>query len=153
MHNAASMLPIQTMRRMTLSIRYERHILNQWSRPAKSGVEMHEVSYFLALCEERNFRRAAKCCGISQPSLTTAIKSLEAKLGGPLFNRNPRETVLTKFGKLICPHMMKIFHEANQAIETAKSFTKKNSSKSVGSCPRRRRLTQPDFLKPSVVRK
>jgi DNA-binding transcriptional LysR family regulator len=40
-------------------------------------MEMHQVRYFLALCEERNFTRAAKRCGVAQPSLTHAIKQLE----------------------------------------------------------------------------
>jgi hypothetical protein len=33
-------------------------------------MEMHQVRYFLALCEELNFARAAGRCGVSQPSLT-----------------------------------------------------------------------------------
>jgi len=51
-------------------------------------MEMHQVRYFLAVCEERNFTRAAKSCGVSQPSLTNAIKRLELKLGGPIFLRD-----------------------------------------------------------------
>ena len=58
-------------------------------------MEMHQVRYFLALCEERNFTRAAKRCGVAQPSLTRAIKQLEAELGGLLFDRNRINTRLT----------------------------------------------------------
>jgi Bacterial regulatory helix-turn-helix protein, lysR family len=36
-------------------------------------MELHQVRYFLALCEERSFTRTARRCGISQPSLTGAI--------------------------------------------------------------------------------
>jgi DNA-binding transcriptional LysR family regulator len=50
---------------------------------------MHQVRYFLALCEELNFTRAARRCGISQPSLTTAIRALERELAGALFHRDP----------------------------------------------------------------
>jgi DNA-binding transcriptional LysR family regulator len=39
-------------------------------------MQMHQIRYFLALCEERSFTRAAKRCGISQPSLTNAIIGL-----------------------------------------------------------------------------
>ena len=46
-----------------------------------------QLGYFLALAEERSFVRAARRCGISQPSLTNAVKSLEAALGAPLFER------------------------------------------------------------------
>lgn len=91
-------------------------------------MKMHEVRYFLALCEQRNFNRAAKSCGVSQPSLTNAIKILEAKLGGLLFYRSQSDTSLTKLGKLVRPHMKIIYREAKNAVETATSFTKKNSS-------------------------
>jgi hypothetical protein len=52
-------------------------------------MQMHQIRYFLALCEERNFTRAAKRCGVSQPSLTNAIIALEQELGGALFQRKP----------------------------------------------------------------
>jgi len=52
-------------------------------------MQMHQIRYFLALCEERNFTRAAKRCGVSQPSLTNAIIGLEQELGGALFQRKP----------------------------------------------------------------
>jgi DNA-binding transcriptional LysR family regulator len=48
-------------------------------------MEMHQVRCFLALCDELNFTRAAARVDVSQPSLTRAIKMLEAELGGPLF--------------------------------------------------------------------
>ena len=54
-------------------------------------MEIHQLRDFPAICEERNFTRAAKRCGVSQPSLTNAIKRLEETLGGPLFNRNRRK--------------------------------------------------------------
>jgi len=50
---------------------------------------MQQVYYFLALGEELNFTRAARRCGVSQPTLTTAISALERELGGALFHRKP----------------------------------------------------------------
>ena len=61
-------------------------------------MEMSQVRYFVALCQARSFTRAAHRCGISQPSLTQAIKALEAELGGRLFHRNRHGTELTEFG-------------------------------------------------------
>src|SRR5262249_54475960 len=52
-------------------------------------MQMQQVGYFLTLCEELNFPRAARRCGVSQPSLTTAIGPLERELVGSLFYRNP----------------------------------------------------------------
>jgi DNA-binding transcriptional LysR family regulator len=43
-------------------------------------MEMQHIRYFLALSEELNFTIAAKRCGITQPSLTNAIKALERHL-------------------------------------------------------------------------
>ncbi len=39
-------------------------------------MEMHQVRYFLAVCETLNFTRAADRCNVAQPSLTKAIKKL-----------------------------------------------------------------------------
>ena len=86
-------------------------------------MKMHQVYYFLALCEERNFTRAAQRCDVAQPSLTKAIKSLELKLGGALFYRNKFETRLTKLGNLEKPRLQKIRLEAELATEIAQRFS------------------------------
>ena len=44
-------------------------------------MEMHQVRYFLAVAQLLNFTRAAEECNVTQPSLTRAIKQLEAELG------------------------------------------------------------------------
>jgi molybdenum-dependent DNA-binding transcriptional regulator ModE len=69
---------------------------------------MNQVHYFLALCEERNFTRAAKRCGVSQPSLTNAIKRLEQKFGGPLFHRDRRNIELTELGRVVKPYLKQL---------------------------------------------
>ena len=50
-------------------------------------MELSQIRYFVALCRELNFTRAAKRCRVSQPSLSNGIKALESDLGGPLFRR------------------------------------------------------------------
>ena len=50
-------------------------------------MEMHQVRYFLTLCQELNFTRAAEKCNVAQPALTRAIKLLEHEFGGLLFHR------------------------------------------------------------------
>jgi LysR family hydrogen peroxide-inducible transcriptional activator len=75
-------------------------------------MEMQHIRYFLALCEERNFTRAAKRCGVAQPSLTRAIARLEKELGVPLFVRSRKTTDLTSLGRALRPHLLDIERSA-----------------------------------------
>ena len=82
-------------------------------------MEMQHIRYFLALCEEQNFTRAAKRCGVAQPSLTRAIKRLEKELGGLLFERSRKTTELTTFGRAMHPHFTEIERAAVAARREA----------------------------------
>lgn len=44
-------------------------------------MEMFQVRYVLAAARLPNFTKAAAQCNVSQPAMTKAIKTLEAKLG------------------------------------------------------------------------
>jgi hypothetical protein len=96
-------------------------------------MEMHQISYFLALCEELNFTRAAKRCGVSQPSLTNAIKRLEVELGGSLFHRGRVSTRLTDLGILVRPELVQIDRSTAEAKRKAGKFL---ASRSVESQPK-----------------
>jgi LysR family transcriptional regulator, hydrogen peroxide-inducible genes activator len=84
-------------------------------------MQMQQISYFLALCEERSFTRAAKRCGISQPSLTNAIMALEQELGGALFQRKPI-VALTVLGDAVHPYFDRIAENAAHAREAAQAM-------------------------------
>jgi DNA-binding transcriptional LysR family regulator len=85
-------------------------------------MQMQQVHYFLALCEEFNFTRAARRCGVSQPSLTTAIGALERELGGALFHRKP-SIALTGLGRMVRPYLDEIARNADLAREVARTLT------------------------------
>ncbi|MFK7859259.1 MAG: LysR family transcriptional regulator [Granulosicoccus sp.] len=68
-------------------------------------MELHQIRYFLALAEDLNFTRAAERCGVSQPSLTRAIKRLEEELGSQLVRRERNRTHLTELGRRIQPRL------------------------------------------------
>lgn len=57
------------------------------------------LRYFVRLAEVRHYTRAAEQLCITQPSLSHAIRLLEAELGVPLFEKMGRNTVLTRFGE------------------------------------------------------
>jgi DNA-binding transcriptional LysR family regulator len=71
-------------------------------------VKTHQVFYFLALCEEQSFTRAARRCGIAQPSLTRAIQNLESEFGGRLFERTRSIVRLTHLGHFVRPDFERI---------------------------------------------
>jgi DNA-binding transcriptional LysR family regulator len=82
---------------------------------------MQQVYYFLALCEELNFTRAARRCSVSQPSLTTAIRALERELGGALFQRKP-SIALTGLGRMVRPYLDEVARNADHAREVARTL-------------------------------
>src|SRR5271170_2276879 len=85
-------------------------------------MEMHQVRYFLAVARALNFTRAADECNVAQPSLTRAIKQLEAELGGDLFRRERPAAQLTELGQRMHPLLQQCFEAAAGARSLASSF-------------------------------
>ena len=86
-------------------------------------MELHQVRYFLALCKKQSFTRAARHCGVSQPSLSDAIKRLEQELGGQLFYRNRAKCQLSELGQEVWPHLAKLDQCARDALRQATHFS------------------------------
>jgi DNA-binding transcriptional LysR family regulator len=60
-----------------------------------------KLEYFIALAREKHFARAADELGISQPTLSAAIRQLEDQLGVILVNRGSRFQSLTPEGQRV----------------------------------------------------
>jgi len=90
--------------------------------PERQSMEMHQIRYFLAVCEAQNFTRAAEQCGVSQPALTTAVKKLEEEFGGALFHRRRGRATLTELGELTRPYIEQVQGQAEAARSVADSF-------------------------------
>jgi DNA-binding transcriptional LysR family regulator len=88
----------------------------------RRSMEMHQVRYFLAVCDTLNFTRAAEICNVTQPALTRAVQKLEEELGGLLLRREHNLTHLTDFGRLIRPHLEQLVVNAEAARSTAEQF-------------------------------
>lgn len=58
-----------------------------------------ELTYFLEVSNSLNLSRASERLGISQPSLSLAIKRLEQTIGTSLFLRHKHGVSLTQAGK------------------------------------------------------
>src|ERR1700755_1347167 len=85
-------------------------------------MEMHQVRYFLAVAQLLNFTRAADECNVTQPSLTRAIKQLEAELGGDLLRGERPAAQLTDLGQRMHPLLKQCYEAATGARQLASSF-------------------------------
>src|SRR5262249_61680928 len=92
-------------------------------------MELHQVQYFLAICEEGNFTRAAKRCGVKQPSLTRAIQRLETEFKGALFVRTPKGATLSQLGRQVRTYFLQIHNGAARANAMPKLVTAKSAIK------------------------
>ncbi len=88
-------------------------------------MELHQARYFVAVCNDLNFTRAAKRCNVSQPSLTRAIQMLEKEFGGHLFDRKRSSIELTDLGKLVRPYLEEFWRTASAAKQIAKEYSAK----------------------------
>ncbi len=63
--------------------------------------ELRLIRYFVTVAEEGNVTRAARRLHIAQPSLSAALRQLEAQLGVELLRRDGRQLALTPAGELL----------------------------------------------------
>lgn len=84
-------------------------------------MELHQIRYFLAVHDTRNFTRAAERCSVSQPALTNGIKKLEKELDGPLFHRDRSGAKLTTLGELVLPRFRRLAQESASVLEIAEN--------------------------------
>jgi DNA-binding transcriptional LysR family regulator len=85
---------------------------------------MHQVRYFLAVCQTLNFTRAAEDCHVSQPALSRAVRQLEAELGGELLRRERSLTQITDLGRAVLPSLRQCYEGRQTAKSLAQSYLK-----------------------------
>lgn len=76
---------------------------------------LNQLEYFQTIAELQHFRQAAELLNISQPSLSRSMSSLEQELNVLLFERQGRNVVLTKSGRVFLEHVNRILDEIHIA--------------------------------------
>lgn len=82
-----------------------------------------ELKFIVAVAQERNFRRAAEKCFVTQPALSLGIKKLEEELGVMIFERSRTEVSLTEIGAKIVEQANVVLEQAANLKELAKLGT------------------------------
>lgn len=85
-------------------------------------MELRQLEYFVTVCEFRNFTRAAEVLGVSQPSVTKAIKTLERELNLVLIDRSQKRAALTEEGAAFLVHARRILQDVEAAKEDMHRF-------------------------------
>lgn len=78
-------------------------------------MDLRGLSYFVTIAEELNITRAAEKLHMSQPPLSSQIKSLEKELNATLLIRGKRSLQLTDAGKLLYRRAKELLGLANKA--------------------------------------
>lgn len=83
-------------------------------------MNLRDLQYLAALADHRHFGRAAAASFVSQPTLSTQIKKLEAELGLTLVERTPRRVLLTEAGLQIVARARNVLNEVEQIKRIAR---------------------------------
>jgi DNA-binding transcriptional LysR family regulator len=85
-------------------------------------MENFKLKVFRVVADTLNFRRAAEELHLTQPAITSQIKSLEESLGIALFDRISREIKLTPAGKTLLQYVRRIEAVTNEAVAALAPF-------------------------------
>ena len=78
-----------------------------------------ELKFLVAVAQERNFRRAAEKCFVTQPALSLGIKKLEQELKVIIFERGRTDVTVTEIGAQIVEQASRVLEEAARIKQLA----------------------------------
>lgn len=84
-------------------------------------MNLRDLKYVVALADHKHFGRAAEASFASQPTLSTQIRKLEDELDVQIFERQPRQVLLTGVGETIVARARVILREVEAIREVARS--------------------------------
>lgn len=81
------------------------------------------IEYFIKLSELEHYTKAANELGVTQPTLSHAIKSMEKEVGTKLFKKNGRNVELTKYGRIFLSYAKDTIDSLNTGSRKIKELT------------------------------
>lgn len=92
-------------------------------------MEIRQLLYFVTVVRRSSFSEAAKELHLSQPSLSKAIKNLEAEVGFRLLERTTKQVKLTESGRVIYKRALQMLNEVEILQEEIKEVKWNGSGK------------------------
>ncbi|TFZ52911.1 LysR family transcriptional regulator [Serratia proteamaculans] len=77
---------------------------------------------FVAIAQERSFRRAAARLGVTPPTLSHTMRELEEQVGIRLLNRTTRNVAPTEAGEHLLAQLVPAFTDIDTALESLNTF-------------------------------
>jgi LysR family hydrogen peroxide-inducible transcriptional activator len=78
-----------------------------------------QLRYFIALCEQQHFGRAAERCFVSQSAFSNAIRELESTLKTQLVDRTNRSVTITSNGQDVATQARLVIRDVESLVEIA----------------------------------
>ena len=85
-------------------------------------MNLRDLRYLLAVVEHAHFGRAARACGISQPTLSVQLRKLECLLGVALFERGGKTVAPTQACTRLIGHARSAVAEAEAILAVARDL-------------------------------
>ena len=85
-------------------------------------MNLYHLRYFVTLAHLEHYTKAAQKLSITQPSLSNAISLLEEELGIRLFEKEGRNVVLTKYGKIFLNSVEKSLDILDSSVKELKNI-------------------------------
>lgn len=92
-------------------------------KPDRPRTTLRQLEYFVAVAQTESFRRAAERLGVSQPTLTSQIATLEEAIGARLFERGRGGTLLSAVGRELVRDARRVLEELDGFLERAHELT------------------------------
>ncbi len=110
---------------------------------------IRQLRHVLALCEHRNYRRAAEALSLTQSALSVSIRRLEDDYGVPLFVRGRSGVSATEFGEILARTARQTLTTIDQARREVELLSNLDSGQVViGSDP----WMADDIVAPALAR-
>ena len=91
-------------------------------------MDIREVEAFLAVADELHFGRAAARLHVTTTRVSQSVRSLERRVGAPLFERSTRRVNLTPLGERLLADLRPAYLSMETALGTAREIARQRSA-------------------------